>query len=81
MISRGEFLSFAAATAGLSSTTVRATDPFEQRAGHPRGSGFVFARLRYESGDWDDNPKVVTRLSNGPITRYSFAHLRQRAHA
>ena len=30
-----------------------------QRVGKPRASEFVFARLRYESGDWDYNPKVA----------------------
>ena len=34
----------------------------EQRAGKPRGSEFVFARLRYESGDWDYNPKVAANV-------------------
>src|SRR5262245_9463585 len=33
-----------------------------QRAGRPRGSEFVFARLRYESGDWDYNPKVAANV-------------------
>jgi hypothetical protein len=31
-------------------------------AGKPRGSEFVFARLRYESGDWDYNPKVAANV-------------------
>jgi hypothetical protein len=30
--------------------------------GRPRGSEFVFARLRYESGDWDYNPKVAANV-------------------
>src|SRR5262245_65623414 len=34
----------------------------DQRAGRPRGSEFVFARLRYESGDWDYNPKVAANV-------------------
>src|SRR4029077_2515825 len=33
-----------------------------QRAGRPRASEFVFARLRYESGDWDYNPKVAANV-------------------
>jgi hypothetical protein len=34
----------------------------DQRGGKPRGSEFVFARLRYESGDWDYNPKVAANV-------------------
>jgi hypothetical protein len=33
-----------------------------QSTGRPRGSEFVFARLRYESGDWDYNPKVAANV-------------------
>ena len=57
MISRREFLAFAAGA------TVQA-DRFKpgQPAGKPRGSEFVFARLRYESGDWDYNPKVAANV-------------------
>jgi hypothetical protein len=39
--------------------------PVEQR--RPRGSEFVFARLRYESGDWDYNPKVAANLLNSIV--------------
>jgi hypothetical protein len=53
MISRRQFLSM---TAGA------ALAPIEQRAGRPRASEFVFARLRYESGDWDYNPKVAANV-------------------
>jgi hypothetical protein len=53
MISRRQFLSI---TAGA------ALAPNEQRAGRPRASEFVFARLRYESGDWDYNPKVAANV-------------------
>ena len=28
----------------------------------PRASEFVFARLRYDSGDWDYNPKVAANV-------------------
>jgi hypothetical protein len=41
--------------------------PREQRAGRPRASQFVFARLRYESGDWDDNPKVAANVLDSII--------------
>jgi hypothetical protein len=35
--------------------------------GRPRASEFVFARLRYESGDWDYNPKVAANLLNSVV--------------
>jgi hypothetical protein len=35
--------------------------------GRPRASEFVFARLRYESGDWDYNPKVAANVLNSVI--------------
>jgi hypothetical protein len=36
----------------------------EQR---PKGSEFVFARLRYDSGDWDYNPKVAANVLNSIV--------------
>ena len=48
MISRRQFLQFAALAA--------------QARGRPRADEFVFARLRYESGDWDYNPKVAANV-------------------
>src|SRR6476661_11189476 len=54
MISRRQFLQFAAVAAG-------------QRTGKPRGSEFVFARLRYESGDWDYNPKVAANVLDAVV--------------
>ncbi len=33
----------------------------------PRASEFVFARLRYESGDWDYNPKVAANVLNSVL--------------
>ena len=38
--------------------------------GRPRASEFVFARLRYESGDWDYNPKVAANVLDSVI-RYT----------
>lgn len=35
--------------------------------GRPRASEFVFARLRYDSGDWDYNPKVAANLLNSIV--------------
>jgi hypothetical protein len=36
----------------------------QRPAAQPRGSEFVFARLRYDSGDWDYNPKVAANVLN-----------------
>ena len=49
VIGRRHFLQLAAATVA-------------QGRGRPRGHEFVFARLRYESGDWDYNPKVAANV-------------------
>src|SRR5688500_15084420 len=35
--------------------------------GKPRASEFVFARLRYDSGDWDYNPKVAANILNSVV--------------
>jgi hypothetical protein len=37
------------------------------QAGRPRASEFVFARLRYDSGDWDFNPKVAANVLNSIV--------------
>ena len=37
------------------------------QTGRPRGSEFVFARLRYDSGDWDYNPKVAANVLNSIV--------------
>ena len=37
-------------------------DPSSVRKGRPRAHEFVFARLRYDSGDWDYNPKVAANV-------------------
>ena len=57
VITRRQFLQFAAAAA-------------VQRGGKPRGNEFVFARLRYESGDWDYNPKVAANVLDS-LVRYT----------
>src|SRR5881227_1133582 len=54
MMTRREFLQAAAVALG-------------QRAGRPRGSEFVFARLRYDSGDWDYNPKVAANVLDAVV--------------
>ena len=37
------------------------------RPGRPRAHEFVFARLRYDSGDWDYNPKVAANVLNSVV--------------
>lgn len=37
------------------------------RAGRPKAGEFVFARLRYDSGDWDYNPKVAANVLNSLV--------------
>jgi hypothetical protein len=37
------------------------------RVGGPRGYEFVFARLRYASGDWDYNPKVAANVLDAVV--------------
>ncbi len=36
-------------------------------AAQPKASEFVFARLRYDSGDWDYNPKVAANVLNSVV--------------
>jgi hypothetical protein len=36
--------------------------PQQTRARRPKPNEFVFARLRYDSGDWDYNPKVAGNI-------------------
>src|SRR4051795_1779946 len=76
MISRRQFLWFAAAgTVSLapprpSRSAEREGWQPDQRNGKPRGSEFVFARLRYDSGDWDYNPKVAANVLDS-IVQYT----------
>jgi hypothetical protein len=35
--------------------------------GRPRAHEFVFARLRYDSGDWEYNPKVAANVLNSVV--------------
>src|SRR4029078_11632932 len=37
------------------------------QTGRPKASEFVFARLRYDSGDWDYNPKVAANVLNSIV--------------
>jgi uncharacterized protein DUF4159 len=65
-ISRRRVLAAALAVFGLDSAAFAAS----QRAGRPRASEFVFARLRYDSGDWDYNPKVAANVLDS-IVQYT----------
>jgi hypothetical protein len=55
-----------ACTAGAAALTrgvqARAARSGASQARGPRPNEFVFARLRYESGDWDYNPKVAANV-------------------
>src|SRR6185436_10772354 len=41
--------------------------PTPDPQGRPRASEFAFARLRYDSGDWDYNPKVAANILNSIV--------------
>jgi hypothetical protein len=61
-----------ATRAVLSAGGEQSSAPAPQRASPPRpaapkGSEFVFARLRYDSGDWDYNPKVAANVLNSVV--------------
>ncbi|MGE0041913.1 MAG: DUF4159 domain-containing protein [Vicinamibacterales bacterium] len=65
-ISRRRFVQAAgAALAGLAAGGGSAAA--QPARGGPRGSEFVFARLRYDSGDWDYNPKVAANVLNSVV--------------
>jgi hypothetical protein len=65
---RRAFLKIAAATAASAIVSSDAIEAAVQRsAARPRSSEFVFARLRYDSGDWDYNPKVAANVLNSIV--------------
>ena len=79
MISRRKFLQLGALAGALRGRAVSGrvdggtrptAAPSTQHAGKPRGHEFVFARLRYESGDWDYNPKVAANVLDS-IVQYT----------
>ena len=57
-LSRRAFLSIVGAAASGAALAART----QEKARRPKPSEFVFARLRYESGDWDYNPKVAANI-------------------
>jgi hypothetical protein len=54
-----QHLAAGAAAAVASQRLFAAQAPRPASVRRPRGHEFVFARLRYDSGDWDYNPKVA----------------------
>ena len=60
-VTRREFLATAGVTASIGARGL-AQRPTGASRTRPRPSEFVFARLRYDSGDWDYNPKVAGNL-------------------
>ena len=70
--SRRDFLAHCAAAAvGLAvagpAAQVVAAQGAPVRPGRPKSNEFVFARLRYDSGDWDYNPKVAGNVLDSII--------------
>jgi hypothetical protein len=61
-VNRRTFLRTAAGA--LASGVIGAQEVAAQK---PRASEFVFARLRYDSGDWDYNPKVAANVLNSVV--------------
>jgi hypothetical protein len=55
----------AAAAVGRVAAAQQAKPP--ARPAGPRGFEFVFARLRYDSGDWDYNPKVAANVLDAVV--------------
>jgi len=74
-VKRRDFLARMGAAAGA----CLATPVLAQGAGGParaRGSAFTFARLRYDSGDWDYNPKVCSNVLDA-VVQYTSIPVRQ----
>jgi hypothetical protein len=55
------------ALAGLALPPAAGAQPVRSSPGRPRAHEFVFARLRYDSGDWDYNPKVAANVLNSIV--------------
>ena len=66
--SRRHFLASATwGLAGLAGPARSSAQPARSSPGRPRAYEFVFARLRYDSGDWDYNPKVAANVLNSIV--------------
>ena len=56
------------ATRGAAAAALGAAGPQQaSQPGQPRAHEFVFARLRYASGDWDYNPKVAANVLDAVV--------------
>jgi hypothetical protein len=62
VVTRRRFLEAVAAGPAVAGGVAR-----QRRAGRPRAHEFAFARLRYDSGDWDYNPKVAANVLNSIV--------------
>ena len=68
---RRAFLSRLGMTVGVAGAV-----PLVRRIGAQSGGEFMFARLRYESGDWDYNPKVCSNVLDA-VVQYTSIPVRQ----
>jgi hypothetical protein len=69
-MNRRRFLTLCGAAAGLTAAapaTLLAAASQTPRPRRPKSSEFVFARLRYDSGDWDYNPKVAGNVLDSVV--------------
>ena len=67
-LDRRAFLAAALAVPGVAlAPAAIAAQPALPTRGRPTPSEFVFARLRYASGDWDYNPKVAGNVLNSLV--------------
>jgi hypothetical protein len=68
---RGFLTALGTAALGLAAAPAWAQDaaktPSPARRGSPLPNEFVFARLRYNSGDWDYNPKVAANVLDAVV--------------
>jgi hypothetical protein len=66
--SRRAFLAaLGTALAGAPAAVGHALQQVGTQPGRPRANEFVFARLRYASGDWDYNPKVAANVLDSVV--------------
>ena len=68
-VDRRTFLtrSLVATVGALAPASLAAQAAQPSRLAGPRGFEFVFARLRYDSGDWDYNPKVAANVLDAVV--------------
>ena len=66
-MNRRAFFSTTATALASVLATPFATQAAAGRVAQPKASEFVFARLRYDSGDWDYNPKVAANVLNSVV--------------